>query len=240
MFCFNEFAFTVQVKHKINSIQILGFIYIFSHKSQQLFKNLILGYDATASSNTPRSQIRTAVCWVTLSMHTPIPSHMYKHDVIHKSGRTAPWCVPSGWRTTEDGHSKFLSLTVFGILLPCDAVLARYMLWSHVRLSVHLSQAGIVSKQLDESSWFWHGVFLPRIPHSHCVIRKYGYLQKLGYFPLGLRPKLWTLKKFATASRSRCQQHSSSSSSMVELVDDIYTTVDESWLFTTSRSTVTL
>jgi len=123
MFCFNEFAFTVQVKHKINSIQILGFIYIFSHKSQQLFKNLILGYDATASSNTPRSQIRTAVCWVTLSMHTPIPSHMYKHDVIHKSGRTAPWCVPSGWRTTVDGHSKFLSLTVFGILLPCDAVL---------------------------------------------------------------------------------------------------------------------
>jgi len=29
MFCFNEFAFTVQVKHKINSIQILGFILMF-------------------------------------------------------------------------------------------------------------------------------------------------------------------------------------------------------------------
>jgi len=28
MFCFNEFAFTVQVKHKINSTQILGFILI--------------------------------------------------------------------------------------------------------------------------------------------------------------------------------------------------------------------
>ena len=28
MFCFNEFAFTVQVKHKINSILILGFILI--------------------------------------------------------------------------------------------------------------------------------------------------------------------------------------------------------------------
>ena len=26
MFCFNDLAFTVQVKHKINSIQILGFI----------------------------------------------------------------------------------------------------------------------------------------------------------------------------------------------------------------------
>jgi len=28
MFCFNEFAFTVQVKHKINSTQILGLILI--------------------------------------------------------------------------------------------------------------------------------------------------------------------------------------------------------------------
>ena len=26
MFCFNEFAFTVQLKHKINSTQILGFV----------------------------------------------------------------------------------------------------------------------------------------------------------------------------------------------------------------------
>jgi len=33
---------------------------------------------------------------------------------------------------------------------------------------------------------------------------------------------------------------SSSSSSTVELVDDTYRTIDESWLFTTSRSTVTL
>jgi len=28
MFCFNEFAFTVQVKHKINGTQIIGFILI--------------------------------------------------------------------------------------------------------------------------------------------------------------------------------------------------------------------
>jgi len=66
---------------------------------------------------------------------------------------------------------------------------------------------------------FWHEGFLPPTPHR--VIRKFGYLQKLGYFPLGLCPKL--LK----------------SSSTVEFVDDTYTTVDESWLFTTSRSTVT-
>ena len=28
MFCYNEFAFTVQVKHKMNSTPILGFILI--------------------------------------------------------------------------------------------------------------------------------------------------------------------------------------------------------------------
>jgi len=86
---------------------------------------------------------------------------------------------------------------------------------------------------------FWHGGFLPPIPH--CSIRKCGYLQKLEYFPLdgSLSQTPDFRKNFATVSRSRCQQHSSSSST-VELVDDIYTTVEESWLFTTSRKTVTL
>jgi len=37
---------------------------------------------------------------------------------------------------------------------------------------------------------YWHGGFLPSIPH--CVIRKFGYLQKLWYFPLELFPKLPT------------------------------------------------
>ena len=46
-------------------------------------------------------------------------------------------------------------------------------------------------------------------------------------------------ENFATASQSRCQQNSLSlSSSMVELIDDTNTTIDESWLFTASRSTV--
>jgi len=36
--------------------------------------------------------------------------------------------------------------------LPRDALLARYMLLSRVRLPVRLSQAGIVSKRLDEST----------------------------------------------------------------------------------------
>jgi len=41
------------------------------------------------------------------------------------------------------------------------------------------------------------------------------------------------LENFATASQSHCRQNSS----MVELVDDTCMTVDESWLFTTRRST---
>jgi len=48
------------------------------------------------------------------------------------------------------------------LFLPRDATLAPYMLSLHVHLSVRLSQADIVSKRL---------------------IRKYGYLQKLVYFP---------------------------------------------------------
>ena len=35
-----------------------------------------------------------------------------------------------------------------------------------IRLSVCPSEAGIVLKRLDESSWFWRGGFLP--PVSHC------------------------------------------------------------------------
>ena len=41
---------------------------------------------------------------------------------------------------------------------------------------------------------FWHGGFLPPIPH--CSIRKCGYLQKLEYFPLDLCPKLRTFGQF--------------------------------------------
>jgi len=67
--------------------------------------------------------------------------------------------------------------------------------------SVCLSQAGIVSKRLHESNCFWYGGFLPSIPH--CLIRKFGYLQKLGYFPLGLYPKLRTYNNFATRSRTK-------------------------------------
>jgi len=91
-------------------------------------------------------------------------------------------------------------------------MLARYMLSFCACPSVCLSQADIVSKRLDESNCR----LLP--PTPHCTIRKSGYLQKLGYFHL--------------SHRRRRRRSSLSYLS--------YTTVDESWLFTTSRSTVTL
>jgi len=76
-----------------------------------------------------------------------------------------------------------------GRFLPLDAILARYML-SSVCLSVCPSQAGIVSKRQDESSWF-----LPRMLPSIYPTLYYrefwvAYLEKLWYFPL----ELWTYK----------------------------------------------
>ena len=96
-----------------------------------------------------------------------------------------------------------------------------------IRPFVCLSQVGIVSKRLNRAG-FCYGGFLRPVPH--CVMRKFGYLQNKG-------TSLWNLSQtpdlenFATASQQRCQQKSSSSS-MIEFVDT-YTTVDESWLFTT-------
>jgi len=108
--------------------------------------------------------------------------------------------------------------------------IARYMLSSCVRLS----QAGIVSKRLDESSW--HGGFLQRIPR--CVMRKFGYLRSKDTSFWNFVPK-FRLREFRHG-KSIALSTNSSSSSTVELVDDTYATIDKSWLFTASRSTVTL
>jgi len=43
-------------------------------------------------------------------------------------------------------------------------------------LSVCPSQDGVLSKRVNESSWFWHVSFLP--PVLHCFKRQFGYLQK--------------------------------------------------------------
>jgi len=73
-----------------------------------------------------------------------------------------------------------------------------------VRLSVCLSQAGVVSKRLYEWSWF----LARRLPSTYTTLscKEIWVSPKLRYFCLELCHKLWTLKNFATASRSRCQQ----------------------------------
>ena len=70
-------------------------------------------------------------------------------------------------------------------------MLAWYMLSSCVHLSV------CVVSVLYRNDWtnragFWHGGFLP--PITHYLLRRFVYLQKLAYFPLGLCPKLRTWK----------------------------------------------
>ena len=62
--------------------------------------------------------------------------------------------------------------------LPRDAMHPRYILAMGLCpfVSVRLSQVGVLSKRLNESSWFWHVSILPSV--LHCVKRKFGYLQK--------------------------------------------------------------
>jgi len=113
-----------------------------------------------------------------------------------------------------------------------DAMVARHFAVV-VCPSVRPSQAGIVSRRLDESSRFWHGDILP--PIAHCY-QEIWVSPKDRVLPCGTLSQTPDSENIAAASRSRCQQNSST----VELVDDTNTTIDESWLFTTSRSTVTL
>ena len=72
--------------------------------------------------------------------------------------------------------------------LPRDALLARYMLLSRVRLSVRLSEAGIVSKRLDESTWVlaWG---LPSTYPTPCYTDIW-VSPKIRVLPSGTLPKL--------------------------------------------------
>jgi len=96
------------------------------------------------------------------------------------------------------------------------------------RVSIRPSvRPSVTSRYCIETTGFWHGVFLP--PISHCVVRKFGYTvsPKVRVLPSGILSQTPDLENFATASRFRCQQNSSSSST-VEFVDDTYTTTDKS------------
>ena len=83
--------------------------------------------------------------------------------------------------------------------LPYSAMLVWYLPFSCVCPSFHLSVCLSVASQLCWNDWMnwagiWHEGFLPPIPH--CVVRKFGYVPKLVYFPLGLCPKLGIIRFF--------------------------------------------
>ena len=103
-----------------------------------------------------------------------------------------------------------------------------YMLSSCVCLSVTSRYCIEKSGRIEQEASF-------HLSHTVPI----GIYPKMRLFPSETLSQTPDLENFATASRSRCHQNSTSSST-VEFVDDTYTTVDESWLFTTSRSTVTL
>ena len=107
-----------------------------------------------------------------------------------------------------------------------------------VCLSVRSSRASIVSKKLDESS----RLLARRLPYTYPTLccKEIWVSPKITELFSGTLYKIPDSENFVKASRSRCQQNSLSSSSTVELADEIYTTIDESWLFTTSRPTATL
>ena len=94
--------------------------------------------------------------------------------------------VPAGTRFHSPRNWQFYRAT----LCQRDNCCRRVSVCLSVSPSVRLSQAGVVSKRLDESSWFWQEDFLP--PVAHCAVRKFQYLQKLRYLHLGVCPKLRT------------------------------------------------
>jgi len=91
-----------------------------------------------------------------------------------------------------------------------------------IRPSVCPLLAGVVSKPLNESSWVlaW---MLPSIC-STLRFKELWVTPKITVLPPETLLQTPDLENFATASRSRCQQNSST----VEPADDIYATVNES------------
>jgi len=98
----------------------------------------------------------------------------------------ATFVIIVGWIWSILWGMTFVQLAGTASLLPRyarNAIPAPCTLLSRVCLSVRLSQAGTVSKRLDESNRFlaW-GLPIPPIPHR--ALRKCGYLLKLRYMSL--------------------------------------------------------
>jgi len=143
-------------------------------------------------------------------------------------------CANNIFYVTADHNDNFSKFNFFLVLSAhfaarhyASAVFAIVVCLS-VRQSVCRSVTSRYCIETTGRIWarVWHGDFLSHIPLS----------PKIRALPSGTLSQTLDLENFATASRSRCQRNSSSST--VEFVDDTYTTIDkESWLSTTSRST---
>ena len=94
-----------------------------------------------------------------------------------------------------------VGLDHFGFMLP-KLVLLGLVFARVMPCCLYLSQVGVLSKWLNESSWFWHGIFFPSI--LHCVKRKFWYLHSLKIKVLysGTLSQTLVLENFASACRS--------------------------------------
>jgi len=130
---------------------------------------------------------------------------------------------------------EYLPITATIFTTRCYARVVYAIVICPIHPSVCPSQASLVSKWLDKSSWFWHKGFLP--PISPTVYYKEIWVPpKIGVLPSGALSGTLDLENSATASPSHCRLNSLT----VKQVDDTYMTVDESQLFTTHQSAVTL
>ena len=108
-----------------------------------------------------------------------------------------------------------------------------------VRPSVCLSQAGIVSKRLDESSWYLAWELPSTYPTLSC--KKIWVSSLWNFVPKTSALLTNRLRKFRhgklIALSTTCRRRRRRSSLLTTMRQS---TIDESWLFTTSRSTVSL
>ena len=88
----------------------------------------------------------------------------------------------------------------------CIFTVQHYASTAYAMVSVSVQCPSVCHKPvLYQNNWtnragFWHGGFLSPIPR--CVIRKFGHLQKFGYFPPETSPQTPALENFTTASQS--------------------------------------
>jgi len=86
-----------------------------------------------------------------------------------------------------DEHPAYTSILSFEVSLLFSRATLCYSAGTsgHVSVCVCLSQVGVLSKQLNESGWFWTWE-LPSIYILQLVIGKFRCIQKQGYFSLEL------------------------------------------------------